>query len=134
MKIVVTGLRGIPGIQGGVESHCEALYPRIADAGHEVIVVRRKKFIAGGHAVNIYKGVKIKDIDNVSSKGFEAFIHTFLAVIYAKRVGADIVHIHAIGPALMVPFARLLGMKVVMTHHGPDYDRQKWGRLAKKIL
>lgn len=134
MKIVVTGLRGIPGIQGGVESHCEALYPRIADAGHEVIVVRRKKFIAEGHAVNIYKGVKIKDIDNVSSKGFEAFIHTFLAVIYAKRVGADIVHIHAIGPALMVPFARLLGMKVVMTHHGPDYDRQKWGRLAKKIL
>jgi glycosyltransferase involved in cell wall biosynthesis len=34
----------------------------------------------------------------------------------------------------MTPLARLLGMKVVMTHHGPDYERKKWGMLAKIIL
>jgi glycosyltransferase involved in cell wall biosynthesis len=28
----------------------------------------------------------------------------------------------------------MLGLKVVMTHHGPDYDRKKWGKLAKFIL
>ena len=43
-------------------------------------------------------------------------------------------HIHAIGPALLTPFARLLGLKVVMTHHGPDYDRQKWNKVAKAML
>ena len=43
-------------------------------------------------------------------------------------------HIHAIGPALLTPMARLLGMKVVFTHHGPDYDRNKWGTAAKTIL
>ena len=26
MKIIVTGLRGFPNIQGGVETHCEKLY------------------------------------------------------------------------------------------------------------
>lgn len=26
------------------------------------------------------------------------------------------------------------GMKVVFTHHGPDYDRNKWGTAAKTIL
>ena len=30
-----------------------------------------------------------------------------------------------------VPYAKLLGMKVVFTHHGPDYDRDKWGELPK---
>ena len=30
MKIVVVGTRGIPDIQGGVETHCEELYPRLA--------------------------------------------------------------------------------------------------------
>ena len=25
-------------------------------------------------------------------------------------------------------------MKIVMTHHGADYNRDKWGFLAKKIL
>lgn len=134
MRIVVTGFRGIPGIQGGVETHCEALFPRIVDGRHEVIVVRRKGFISEGYETHLYKGVKIKDIPNPKGKSLESIIHTFRAVIYAKRVGADIVHIHAIGPALMVPFAKLLGMKVVMTHHGPDYDRQKWGRFAKFIL
>ena len=31
----------------------------------------------------------------------------------AKKLGADVLHIHAIGPALLVPYAKLLGMKVV---------------------
>ena len=30
MRIAVTGTRGIPGIQGGVETHCEELFPRLA--------------------------------------------------------------------------------------------------------
>ena len=28
--IVVTGTRGIPNIMGGVETHCEELFPRLA--------------------------------------------------------------------------------------------------------
>ena len=63
------------------------------------------------------------------NKHLEAFIHTFLAVLYARKVKANIVHIHAVGPALMTPLVRLLGMKAVITHHGPDYDRDKWGSL-----
>ena len=42
MKIVVTGTRGIPGIMGGVETHCEELFPRIARKGFDVTVIRRK--------------------------------------------------------------------------------------------
>lgn len=34
----------------------------------------------------------------------------------------------------MVPFAKLLGLKVIVTNHGPDYDRQKWGYMAKLVL
>lgn len=55
-------------------------------------------------------------------------------MLYARKVKADIVHIHAVGPALMTPLVRLLGMKAVITHHGPDYDRDKWGKFAKWIL
>ena len=29
MKIIVTGLRGFPNIQGGVETHCEKFYTRL---------------------------------------------------------------------------------------------------------
>ena len=35
-KIVVTGTRGIPGVMGGVETHCEELFPRLAERGWDV--------------------------------------------------------------------------------------------------
>lgn len=134
MKVVVVGTRGIPNIMGGVETHCEELYPRLVQMGLDVTVVRRSCYLTPEHTAHSYKGVKLHDIYAPRKKSFEAIVHTFLAILYAKKQRADILHIHAIGPSLLVPLARLLGLKVVMTHHGPDYDRQKWGRLAKAIL
>lgn len=134
MRIVVIGTRGIPGIQGGVETHCENLYPRIAAMGHDVTVIRRSCYINDSNRLAEYKGVKLIDVYAPRKKSFEAIVHTALAVIRARRLNPDILHIHAVGPSLMSPFARLLGLKVVMTNHGPDYDRQKWGFLAKSML
>lgn len=132
MKIVVTGTRGIPNIMGGVETHCEELFPRIAAQGHDVTVIRRKSYVHD--SLTEWKGVKLMDVETPKKKSFEAIIHTFRAINNAKKLGADVLHIHAIGPALLVPYAKLLGMKVVFTHHGPDYDRDKWGFAAKTML
>lgn len=134
MKIVVTGTRGIPGILGGVETHCEELYPRIAAMGHDVTVIRRSPYITPDNRADIFKGVKLIDIDAPRKKSLEAIIHTFRAILKARSLKPDILHVHSIGPSIMIPMARLLGLKVVMTNHGPDYDRQKWGRLAKTAL
>ena len=132
MKIVVTGTRGIPDIQGGVETHCEQLYPRLCALGTDVTIIRRGAYIHDN--LTEYKGVKLTDIPSPRKKSLEAIVHTFRAVVKARQLGADILHVHAIGPALVIPFARMLGLKVVMTNHGPDYDREKWGRLAKFML
>lgn len=132
MKLVVTGTRGIPDIMGGVETHCEELFPRIASKAVDTTVIRRKNYVKD--LLTEWKGVKLVDIDTPKKKSFEAIIHTFRAVNRAKKMGADVVHIHAVGPALLVPYAKMLGLKVVFTHHGPDYDRDKWGILAKAVL
>jgi glycosyltransferase involved in cell wall biosynthesis len=133
-KIVVTGLRGFPNIQGGIETHCEELYPRLARLGCDVTVVRRKGFVHENPVLKEYRGVKFKDIKSPGIIGLEAAIHTFSSILYAARCKADIIHIHAIGPAINVPLAKLLGLKVVVTHHGPDYDREKWGFFARNII
>lgn len=134
MRIVVIGTRGIPNILGGVETHCEELYPRIAALGHDVTIIRRSPYIEDNNRISEYRGVKLIDVYAPRKKSIEAIIHTFLAIIKAKKLKPDVLHVHAIGPAIMIPFARLLGLKVVMTNHGPDYDRQKWGKLAKTVL
>lgn len=132
VKIVVTGTRGIPNVMGGVETHCEELFPRIVRLGFDVTLIRRDKYVHDG--LTKWNGVKLVDVASPNKKAFEAIVHTWRAIWKAKRLGADIVHIHAIGPAMLVPLARLLGMKVVFTHHGPDYDRDKWGFAAKTML
>lgn len=134
MKIVVTGTRGIPEIQGGVETHCQELYPRLAAMGHDVTVIRRTPYVTDDNCISEYKGVHLIDVYAPKRKSFEAIVHTILAIVKAKRLKPDILHIHAVGPAIVMPFARMMGMRTVMTNHGPDYDRKKWGKLAKYIL
>lgn len=134
MKIFVIGSRGIPNIQGGVETHCEELYPIIAkNPNVQVTVIGRNQYGLDGN-ITKYKGVSIKNLYAPKNSTLEAIVHSFLAVIYSCFKRPDIVHIHAVGPSLVAPIARLFGLKVIMTHHGPDYARKKWGWFAKKFL
>ena len=133
MKIAIVGTRGIPNILGGVETHCEELFPRIEKLRYNITIIRRKNYVRD--SLKEYKGVNLMDLQAPKLKYLEAIIHTFNAVLVAKfKLHAEVIHIHAIGPAIMTPLARLLGMKVVFTHHGADYEREKWGKIAKLTL
>ncbi|MBU1006747.1 MAG: glycosyltransferase family 4 protein [Candidatus Omnitrophica bacterium] len=132
MKVAVLGTRGFPDVQGGIESHCENLYPCLSGKGCEVTVYTRKPYVDVTR--DNYQGVKLVPLSCLKNKFLESFLHTFLGIFIAKKNSPDILHIHGIGPSLAVPVARLLGLKVVVTNHGPDYKRKKWGKLAKLIL
>lgn len=134
IRVFVAGTRGIPRIMGGVEVHCEALFPRLAAMGFDVTMARRRSYVADDAPRGEWRGVKLVDLPTPRKKAFEAILHTVRAVWEARRRGADVVHIHAVGPALAVPLARMLGLTVVFTHHGFDYNRAKWGRLARWML
>jgi len=134
MRIIVLGTRGIPNIQGGVETHCEELYPRLVKLDNKVSLIRRTCYVPEEDKLTEYKGVELINLFTVRRITTETLLHTFLGVLWARLKGTDILHIHAIGPAIFIPFARLLGLKVVFTHHGPDYNRAKWGPVAKSVL
>lgn len=132
MRIFVTGTRGVPNIPGGVEKHCQELYPLIVKSGHEVILATRTPYVYQKEPS--WQGVKLCHIFAPRQKNIEAIIHTFLAVLKARLLNVDLIHIHTVGLGLMVPLAKMLGLRVVVTNHGPDYDREKWGRVAKAML
>jgi glycosyltransferase involved in cell wall biosynthesis len=128
------GTRGFPDVQGGVEKHCEELYPRLAKLGSDVAVITRTPYIPKEKRLPEWKGVKFIHLWAPKQKGLETIFHTFLGVIVARIRSPDILHIHAIGPSILVPFARILGLRIMVTDHGPDYERQKWGKFAKVVL
>jgi glycosyltransferase involved in cell wall biosynthesis len=134
VKLAVTGLRGIPGVMGGVETHCEEMLPRVKALAPEIdiTVFARAPYVK--QPTYQHHGLSVVAVGSPSSVSTEAIIATFNSIVAARRAGADIIHIHAIGPALLAPLARLMGLRVVMTHHGEDYNRAKWGAVARFAL
>lgn len=133
MKIVVVGLRSIPGVAGGIETHCEQLYPRVAHAGIDVEIIVRSPYVTES-ANGKWNGVRIRKLWSPKRRGFETFFHTLIGVVYAGIVRPDLLHLHAVGPGLFTPLARAFRLKVVVTHHGSDYERAKWGTVVKRLL
>ena len=133
IKIMMLGLRGFPNVEGGVETHAENLCPLLVEMGCDMTVLVRSP----SQPVEVgpeWRGVKFVTLWAPKSSGLEAMLHSFIGVLYAAVKRPDILHIHAVGPSIMTPLARMLGLRVVVTHHGPDYDRQKWGPFARFIL
>lgn len=133
LHVAVIGVRGIPNIQGGVETHCEQLYPLLVRRGVKVSLFGRSPYLQKQEP-HEFQGVQVLPVDCPRQTRSEAIVHTIRCLFKCRKLRPDLIHIHAIGPALVVPLARLLGFRVVFTHHGPDYDRNKWGTLAKLIL
>ena len=132
MKIAMIGQRGIPALFGGPERHVEELAVRIAAQGHEVTVYTRPSYT--DPKLESYRGVYLKSLPSLATKHLDAITHSVICTFHAIFSGADIIHFHAAGPALLCWLPRLLGRTVIVTLHGQDWRRQKWGGFASLML
>lgn len=125
------GLRAPWGAEGGVEQAVGELAPRLAAAGVDVTVYCRGRY--NPHGSGQRHGVRLVDTPTVYSRSLEAFVHTALAAPRAS-LRADVVHFHACGPALFSSVPPLAGRTSVVTLHGKDWEREKWGAAARAFL
>ena len=139
MNIVMFGQKRIPSREGGVEIVVEELATRMAKMGHNVICYNRaghhvsgKEYDAKG--CNYYRGVIIEKVWTIDKKGLAAFSSSIVAAWKAMWSNADVVHIHAEGPAAVCLLPKLRGKRVIVTIHGLDWQRAKWGGLASKYI
>ena len=131
MKIAMFGHKRIPSREGGVEIVVEELSTRMVDRGHDVLCYNR-----GGHHVSgaefdgaqasAYRGIILKKVPTLDKRGLAAVTSSFFAAVAASFSKADVVHIHAEGPAFMCWLPKLMGKRVVVTVHGLDWQREKW--------
>lgn len=132
LKIAYIGLRGIPAEYSGIEKAVEEIGVRLVKKGHEVTVY----CMAGRYRkkVNSYRGIKLKHIPTIKSKNFEMICYAFFSAISNALGNYDISHFHAIGPSTVSFIPKLFCKKLVVTVHGLDWQRGKWGYFAKNYL
>jgi glycosyltransferase involved in cell wall biosynthesis len=133
LRIAMIGQKGLPATFGGIEHHVEQLGARLVERGHEVTVFCRSNY---GHGrPGCYRGMRLLELPTVGTKHLDAIVHSAFATAAAMRSSFDILHYHAIGPGALAVLPRIASRaKVVLTVHGLDDERAKWGPLAKLLL
>ena len=126
------GQKGIPATFGGIERHVQELAVRLVGSGHQVVVYNRPSY--ADDDVHDFRGVRVVTLPSLATKHLDAITHVALCTAHALRHGADIVHYHAIGPALLSWVPRLRQTGVVVIIHGQDWRRPKWGRAGATAL
>lgn len=122
-------------MMGGVETHCENLYPLLKKRrpNDSFTIIGRKAYLADH--VSEYQGLRIVSLGHVRGKHFEAITNAAYGVLYARFiVHAQLLHLHGIGPALTAPMAKALGMNVIVTCHSKNYEHAKWNGLGRGVL
>ena len=139
MKIAMIGHKRIPSREGGIEIVVGELSKRMVKLGHSVTAYNRKsRHIAGNEynakRENEYEGVKLKWIYTPESSKLNAIVYSAFSTLQAVLCGYDVIHFHAEGPASMVKLAKLFKKRCIVTIHGLDWQRAKWGGFATKFL
>ena len=96
LRVIMLGLRGFPGVQGGVEAHAEHLCPLLVELGCDIEVIVRSPY-QPVRTDSLWRGIQFRSIWAPRSKGLETIIHTLLGVLYAAVKRPDILHIQASG-------------------------------------
>jgi len=131
LRVAFIGGRGVISKYSGIESYYEEVGKRLVAMGHEVTVYCRAHFTPD---LAEHNGMKLVRLPTVRSKHLETLIHTSLSTLHALTRRYDLVHYHALGPALFSLLPRLVGLKTAVTVQGLDWQRRKWGRLASAVL
>lgn len=134
------GHKRIPSREGGIEIVVGELSKRMVELGNSVVAYNRKsEHIAGkdfddNNNAKQWEGVDIKWVKTPNSSKLNAIVYSAFATLKAIFGGFDIIHFHAEGPSSMVLLAKIFRKKCIVTIHGLDWQRSKWGGFATKFL
>ncbi len=134
LRVAMIGQKGYPPVQGGIEKHVAELAARLPGFGIEVEIYSRPHYSSAQGPADI-PGVEILRRPSLATKHLDAISHSMIATADAVFRRPDVVHYHALGPGLLAAIPRCLrGIPTVVTAHGLDWQREKWGAFARAVL
>lgn len=139
MRIAMIGQKHYGSREGGVEVVVTELARRLVAAGNEVTCYDRSAMdVMTGRStdrrVRIIDGVRVVPVLTIDKRGLAAASSSYFATRQAIKDHPDIIHYHAEGPCVPLCLAHRAGIATVATIHGLDWQRAKWGGLARRYI
>lgn len=132
-KVAIIGTRGYPSYYGGFETAVRKLAPYLADAGWDVTVYGRPGATKLEDAAKDPR-VKTPITWGVESKSLSTLTFGLTAVVDAVRKKPDVVLVMNVANGFWLPLLKLRGIPTLVNVDGIEWERAKWGRLAKALF
>jgi glycosyltransferase involved in cell wall biosynthesis len=131
-RVAIIGTRGYPSFYGGFETAVRHIAPALADAGWDVVVYGRAGVAldatqADGRIVSrITRGIESRSLSTLTY-GLSAVLDVLL-----RRV--DVALVMNVANGYWLPLLRLGGIPAAVNVDGIEWERAKWGRLARLVF
>lgn len=132
-SVAIIGTRGYPSYYGGFETAVRKLAPYLADAGWDVTVYSRpgstrEEDPSRDHRIDVVKtwGIERKSLSTLS--------YGYTATRHAVKSRADAALVMNVANGYWLPLLKQSGIPTLVNVDGIEWDRAKWGRVAKQVF
>ncbi len=127
MRLAFLGTRGVPARYGGFETAAEEIGRRLVGLGHQVVVYCRN----GDPQLTQHEGMDLVHLPSLRLRCSETISHTALSAIDVRRRSVDVAVVFNTANGPLLPLLRRYGIPVALNVDGLDWQRAKWGPLAR---
>lgn len=132
-SVAIIGTRGYPSYYGGFETAVRKLAPFLVDGGWDVTVYGRKG------ATKPEDPSRDSRVSSVETWGFEnkslsTLTFGLTSVLHALIAKPDVALVMNVANGFWLPLLKLRGVPSVVNVDGIEWERAKWGKLAKFVF
>lgn len=132
-SVAILGTRGYPSYYGGFETAVRRLAPYLADSGWNVAVYGRRGETRDDDP-GLDKRIQRVVTRGANSKSLSTLSYGFWSAIDVWRRKPDVALIMNVANGFWLPLLKIRGVPTVVNVDGIEWDRAKWGALAKWVF
>jgi glycosyltransferase involved in cell wall biosynthesis len=132
-SVAIIGTRGYPSYYGGFETAVRKLAPYLADKGWDVTVYGRAGAIRDDDPL-LDKRIRCVQTWGLETKSLSTLSYGLSATLHAVRSKPDVAIVMNVANGYWLPLLRARSIPTLVNVDGIEWDRAKWGRVAKKVF
>lgn len=132
-RVAIIGTRGYPSYYGGFETAVRKLAPYLADVGWDVTVYGRHSNVRADDPA-IHQRVRSVITRGIDNKSLSTLTYGFTATLHSLFHKPDVALVMNVANGYWLPLLKLRGVPTVVNVDGIEWERDKWGKLAKAIF
>ncbi|MBS3180075.1 MULTISPECIES: glycosyltransferase [unclassified Pseudoclavibacter] len=132
-RVAIIGTRGYPSYYGGFETAVRKLAPYLSDRGWEVTAYGRPAALEIDDPTRDERVIQ-QTTWGLETKSLSTLSYGFTAAIDAAVKKPDAAIVMNVANGFWLPFLRARGIPTLVNVDGMEWERAKWGTLAKKVF